>query len=108
MKGWMVQTETSEGAVIVFADNRNEAKKMAIGHDVLDDARYIDLRAKRVPEIDGMEDCEPKDNYWDNGEIRKIMCKEYAWACVEPWHEDCDKCAARDVCYYPADWGGRQ
>ncbi len=107
MKGWMVQTETSAGAAIVFADSRNEAKKAALGHDALDGARYVELRAKRIPEIDDMENCEPKNNYWENGEIRKIMCKEYAWACIEPQEGDCDKCAAREVCYFPSEWGGR-
>ena len=103
MKGWRVSTDTSEGAVIVFADNRNEAKKMALGHDVLDDARYIDLRAKRVPKIDGMENCEPRDNYWLNDEIRLIMVKEYAWACIETDGSECDECVARKYCLYDCD-----
>lgn len=94
----MVYTDVSEGAVIVFADTASEAKTKALGHDVLDDAEYIQLRVKRIPKIDGLENCKPQDNYWDNGKIRLIMVRDYGWACIEPDGKDCEKCAARQIC----------
>ena len=100
MKGWIVSTENSEGSAIVFANTRNEEKLEALYTDKSSDERYIDLRAHRVPEIDGMENCEPKDNYWLNHEIRMILVKEYDWSCVEPVLEDCDSCVAKNYCHY--------
>ena len=47
-----------------------------------------------------MENCEPKDNYWLNDEIRLILVKEYDWSCVEPIMEDCDSCVAKNYCHY--------
>lgn len=100
----MVYTDVSEGAVIVFADTASEAKTKALGHDVLDDAEYIQLRVKRIPKIDGLENCKSQDNYWDNGKIRLIMVRDYGWACIEPDGKDCEKCAARQICPAAEDW----
>ena len=47
-----------------------------------------------------MENCEPKDNYGLNDEIRMILVKEYGWSCVEPIVEDCDSCVAKNYCHY--------
>ena len=63
MKGWIVSTENSEGSAIVFANTRNEAKLEALYTDKFSDERYIDLRAHRVPEIDGMENCDIDNLY---------------------------------------------
>ena len=100
MKGWIVNTDNSEGSAIVFANTRNEAKLEALRTDGFEDERYIDLRAHRCPEIDGMENCEPKDNYGLNDENRMILVKEYGWSCGEPIVEDCDSCVAKNHCHY--------
>lgn len=100
MKAWIVNTDYSEGSDIVFADTRNEARQKAQYTDVCEDAKYIDIRAKRCPEIDGMENCEPRDNYWLNDDIRLILVKEYDWACTEPQYSDCDNCIAKQYCHW--------
>lgn len=100
MKGWIVNTDNSEGSAIVFANTRNEAKLEALYTDGFEYERYIDLRAHRCPEIDGMENCEPTDNYWLNDEIRMILVKKYDWSCVEPIMEDCDSRVAKNYCHY--------
>ena len=100
MKAWICNTDYSEGSAIVFANTRNEARKKAQFTQVCEDMPYIDIRAKRLKEIDGMENCEPRDNYWLNDDIRLILVKKYDWACVEPINEDCDKCIAKQYCHY--------
>lgn len=45
----------------VFADNVSEAKKLAQSSHVCDGADWIDIRVKREPEIDGMEDYSDKE-----------------------------------------------
>lgn len=46
---------------IVFAESVSEAKKLAQSSHVCDGADWIDLRVKREPEIDGMQDYTDKE-----------------------------------------------
>lgn len=100
MKAWIVNTDYSEGSGIVFAENRNQARLLAQHTDACEDAPYIDIRAKRCKVIDDMENCEPKDNYWLNEDIRLILVREYNWGCVEPQYSDCDTCCAKQYCHW--------
>lgn len=100
MKAWICSTDNSEGSSIVYADTSSQARLIAMGRDPCIDANYIDVRAVRCPDIDNMEDREPRDNYWLNDEIRLILVKKYDWACVEPEYSDCDNCSAKEYCHY--------
>lgn len=100
MKAWIANTDYSEGSAIIFAENRNQARLIAMSTDACEDAPYIDIRVRRVKELDGMEDHEPKDNPWLNDEIRMILVKEYGWSCFEPEFSDCDTCCAKEHCLY--------
>ena len=100
MKAYVVNTDYSEGSGIVFAENRNHARKLAQYTDACEDAPYIDIKARRVPILDGMENCEPRDNYWLNEDIRLILVKEYDCSCVEPQYSDCDNCCAKQYCHW--------
>lgn len=100
MKAWICSTDYSESDAIVFADNRNQARVLAQATNICEDAPYTDIRATRCPEIDDMEDCEPKDNYWLNDDIRLILVKERNWTCIEPINEDCENCCAKQFCHY--------
>ena len=104
MKAYSVSADYSEGSDIVFAESRNQARNLARCTNACEDAPYIDIRAKRIPKLDGMEHCEPKDNLWLNEDIRLILVKEYNWACNEPnVYEDCDNCCAKQYCRYYED-----
>lgn len=103
MKAWICNTDYSEGSSIVFANTRNEARRKAQWTQACEDAPYIDIRAHRCKEIDDMENCEPKDNYWLNDDIRLILVKEYDWGCVEPQYSDCDLCVAKQHCHWHED-----
>lgn len=100
MKAWICDTDYSEGSSIVFANTRNEAKKLARFTQACEDADWIDIRCVRCKEIDDMEDCEPKDDPWLNDDIRLILVKERDWACVDPIDDDCDNCCAKQYCHY--------
>lgn len=103
MKAWSVYTDYSEGMSIVFADTAGKARQLAQGTDACEDADWCDIRVKRLPEIDGMEDREPKDNPWLNEEIRLTLVKERDWACTEPQYSDCDSCLAKEFCHWHDD-----
>ena len=60
---------------------------------------YIDIRAVRVPLLDGKEEFEPRDNYWLNEEIRMILVRDYGWRCYEPnEYFPCEECIAKNFC----------
>lgn len=56
MKAWYVdiKDDPDQGAFIVFADTRNEARSMAGGHDLVYDT-WLDVQAVRAKHYDGME-----------------------------------------------------
>lgn len=53
MKAYGVSSEKSEGSKIVFADSRNKAKAIAAHSDGFEDDEYTDIRAVRIPLLDG-------------------------------------------------------
>lgn len=105
MKAYEVYTDFSEvGSGIVFAENVGKAKGKAIRLEIFHDKRFIDIRVKRLPELDGMESEEPADNLWLNEKIRTILVKEHGWQCNEPnVYEKCENCCAKEYCDYYLD-----
>lgn len=97
MKAWLVTNYEGIGTV-VFADTASKAKADALNEDGFEDETFISLRVRRVSKLDGMENCEPKDNYWLNDDIRLILVRDYGWWCQEPIVDDCSKCVAREYC----------
>lgn len=104
MKAWLVSDAYGnvEKSVVVFAETRGKAINEALCYE-FEDCAYIDLRARRAKELDGMEDCEPTDNYWLNEDIRLILVKEYGWSCLEYDDTYCGHCIARNYCNVVAE-----
>lgn len=100
MKGWIVSDKNGDyGCDIVFADTRGKAIVKALGCDSFEDLKFTDIRVRRCPEIDGMENNKPTDNYWLNDEIRMILVKEYDLRCLDPrYEEECRYCIAKEYC----------
>lgn len=101
MKAYEVYSDYSEGNKIVFAETANKARAIAAHSDGFEDEEYKDIRAYRLPLLDGMENFEPKDNYWLNEQIRKILVRDYGWQCIEPnVYDPCAECCAKEYCGY--------
>ena len=101
MKCWVANDKNCDyGSEIIFADTRGKAISEALRRDNFEDLELTDIRVKRLPILDGMEDREPTDNPWLNDEIRLILVKEYDWACIEPEYSDCDSCIAKEYCHW--------
>ena len=104
MKAFQVCSDYSEGSEVIFAESRNKARAIACYHDGFEYDEYKDIRAYRLPLLDGMENSEPKDNYWLNEEIRIILVRDYGWYCYEPnEYEPCESCCAKEFCEYYKD-----
>lgn len=63
-------------STIVFAKNSREAKKVAFTCDVCEDADYIQVRVKRLPEEDKLYKGKPEIDWWDE-ETRLTLVKEF-------------------------------
>lgn len=101
MKAWIISDKNGDyGSDIVFADTRSKAIAQALFKDEFEELSWVDIRARRIKDLDGMENCEPKDNYWLNDDIRLILVKKYDWACIEPQYSDCDNCVAKQYCHW--------
>ena len=80
---------------VVFAKNVREAKKIAFGTVVCENADYINVRVRRFPQMD--------DHYrgkteidWHDMEDRKALVR-LGWICLET-SDECDTCPARTLC----------
>lgn len=103
MKAWSVFTDYGDYSSIVFADTAGRARQKAQSTDACEYVDWRDIRVKRMPKLDGMEDREPRDAPWLNEEIRLILVKDYNWACAEPQYSDCDSCSAKEFCHWHDD-----
>lgn len=98
IKAYKVWLEQGEGSTVVFASNRNEAKMIALGCDCCEDARYIDISAKRMKELDKLYKGKPEIDWYDP-ETRLMLVRDFSWSCLEPSWE-CDGCIAKIWCGY--------
>ncbi len=80
---------------VVFAETANAAKVIAMGTEACEDAEYIDIRVKRLPEMDGHYRGRSEID-WDDPEDRKALVS-LGWACFET-SRLCDYCPAKSVC----------
>lgn len=105
MKAYVVTTRCCDnGSDIVWAESANQAKVMAQSCDCCLDEPYTEIRVKRMPELDGMEDKVPYGgSAWNSDEIRTILVRDHDWACLEPEYSDCDNCCAKQWCHWMED-----
>ena len=99
MKAWLVEEPDEGYATIVFAKRRNKARYLAIQYDEsLQDYRYDEVRATRMPQLDTYAGDNPYVMDFDIDEDRLIMVRDAGFSCLEPEYDDCEKCVAKDYC----------
>lgn len=104
MKAYIVTTtDDDNGSDFVWAENASEAKQKAQFCECCEDADWIDIRVKRYPDLDDLEDKCAKEGAWFTDEIRLILVRDHDWACIEPEYGDCDSCCAKQYCHWHED-----
>lgn len=105
MKAYIAWENASVEAysTIVFAENSREAKKIAFTCDVCENADYIQVRVKRLPEADKLYKGHSEID-WGDEETRLALVKELEWACEDTSYE-CDTCTAKKYCRH---WEGEE
>lgn len=105
MKAWNVTKTNELCGTIVFAKTATVAKALALRSDVFKDANYRDLRAHRMPKIDGLAstlgECD-----WDDPKLIIALVREYGWSCKVPDVAKCESCPAAEWCDGRAEKGG--
>ncbi len=98
MKAWIVKEKDEFCCTVVFAENRNKAKKLALSTQCCEDVPYIDIKAIRCPEADKQYRKGKTEMDWDNPNDRLFLVKELGLYCeyVEPPY--CEKCAGKEYC----------
>lgn len=100
MKAYHVHDSTSyeDCSTIVFAEDATKAKLIAQSTDTCEDARYIDIRVRRLPEADKLYKDKSEIDWYDD-ETRIVLVRDFEWACFEPSWE-CDNCQAKQYCHW--------
>ena len=92
----------SEGySTVVFAESASKARAIAFHSEACEDARFVDIRVRRLPEMDkqyrGLDEVD-----WDCPEDRRALVA-LGWYCPEPEIWECESCPAKDVCESKAE-----
>lgn len=100
MKAYKVWDEKASDPclTIVFAENIREAKKIAMGTDVCEDTKFIDIRVKRYKKADCLYKGSSEINWYDK-ETRIVLVKDFSWCCSDTSFE-CESCEARQYCQW--------
>ena len=105
MKAWCVEDIYEEHVTMVFAKTRNKAKYLATQYDKgLQDYRYNEVRATRVPQADKYAGDKPYVLDFDIDEDRLIMVRDAGLRCIEPEYKVCEKCVAKYYCEVYEDY----
>ncbi len=104
-KAWLVRGDFF--ATVVFAENRNKAKQIAMSTVACEDVPYINIEACRLPIADSQYK-EGKDEMdWNDPDDRIFLVKNCDFHCeyIKPY--ECSKCSAKDYCSMLEYWNGR-
>ncbi len=82
-------------STVVFAETAQAAKRAAMSTACCEFAEYIDIRVRRLPEMDG-HDRGRSEIDWYDPEDRKALVA-LGWACLET-SEECDTCLEKGAC----------
>lgn len=82
-------------STVVFAETATTAKVVAMSTDACEDAAYIDIRVRRLPEMD-VYFRGPREINWYDLRDRKALVA-LGWACLDTSFE-CDTCPCKPDC----------
>lgn len=99
MKAWHVQGKNNyySYSTVVFAETVGKAKQLALYTDSCEDENFIDILARRIPELDQYYKPGKREMDWYD-EADRITLVKLGWHCVEPHYADCPHCAASEWC----------
>ncbi len=99
MKAWVARDkfDDDKGVTIVFADNANRAKTVALSTESLCDSYYTDIRVNRFKPLDNKHN-EERELDWNNTENRLMLINDFSWYCIDTNIEECEQCLIHNDC----------
>ena len=85
---------------IVFSENRNKARYLALSTNACEDSEYTNVVAHRVSAFDKYYKKDKVEMDWNNKEDR-IALVEYGFHCFDVediWLSECKNCWAKEYC----------
>lgn len=98
MKAWLVRVEDGDCATVVFAETRGKARALAQCTDACEDADFIDIEVRRVPQLDNYDTGSKIEMDWYNPQDRLALVKECGFQCVDMEWDECKTCSAKEYC----------
>lgn len=82
-------------STVVFAETAQKAKIVAMTTDACEDALFIDIRVKRLPEMDGHDRGRSEIDWYDMEDRKALVA--LGWACLDTGWE-CGTCPCKPDC----------
>ena len=100
MKAYKVQDRRDPlFGTVVFAQTAGKARAIAQHTDTCEDLDFTDIRATRVPALDGCYRGKPEMDWWYDKEDREAMVRLANFCCsYEIDDPECDDCTAKEWC----------
>jgi len=83
-------------STVVFAETAGKARSRAMWTDACEDVEFVNITARRVPELDSCYKGYSEMD-WDDDEDRRALVA-LGWKCWEPSEWECESCCAKDIC----------
>lgn len=97
-KAYAISADYAPYSEVVWAETSGKAKRIALDRcESMQDLDFIELHARRLPEMDLMYDGNPVAD-WCDDETRIKLVSDCGWHCAEPELHDCKICPAREFC----------
>lgn len=100
MKAWLVREKDEFCATVVFAETRGKAKVLAMHTEACEDAAFMDIEIRRVPQMDKYYTEGKKEMSWFRAPDRIALVKDCGFTCDNDAFnlEDCPFCPAKEHC----------
>lgn len=84
-------------STVVFAETAQAAKIIAFHTETCEDADFINVRVRRLPQMDGRDRVRSEVDWYDMEDRKALVA--IGWACLETsW--DCDTCPCKSICHH--------
>lgn len=100
MKAWLVREKDEFCATVVFAETRGKAKVLAMHTDACEDADFMNIEVRRVPQMDKYYTAGKKEMSWFKAADRIALVKDCGFQCSPDAYEPeyCPECPAKQWC----------
>ena len=98
MKAYKLSSPYTEYSEVVFAENSSKARALKPYLETFENVEYVDIRARRAPELDKYYKKGKISVDWDDPQDRLAMVVDGGFTCEYIEWDECAKCLATEDC----------